>query len=323
MSFHKDLRILEELRVISYKVVGPEVIEELTKTRLGNFDDFLSLIHKYEVADYVKTLINASVSCEELYYRLVSNWLDNLRNLSRLMGASKHFIRFINYIHDGLVIRDLIKLFSEYPNISNTHYFIDNELINTVRSDGRVSSVLELGRSKLTKYVYDALLRSKDLLINEINLVDFETDVLSRYWREFITYASKLRPQVGLVKTLRVMRNIDLELINIRSCLIKGCDLRRLTSKYEHVLAKVLLKDLGRDPWLFDASTSLLRNLYPINVLAVTPLSYDTLLLYISKRFFESLVISNVMYLISNNLVDTYIRRYFGELRNVLKNALN
>ncbi len=321
MTFHTDIRLLEELKILLNRTADFTLLDKLSKSNIDTIDNLLNLISELNVSKHVKVIASTPIPSNEIFYKLNSAWISELNELTELMKGSNKVRRFLGYIKDKFTVNEIIKLLYEYPNVGEYYYFVDHDLITTLKSSDKVASILELGSNKLTKYVFDTLHKHEELRIGELNIKAVEYETLYRFWRSFIDFSKTLNPKIKLINCLRVMKDLELRIGGIRALLIKNVE-AVVANKFEYPVVKAFSLSKCKDSWCIDSIINLFSTVYSMRVLSTTPISYDTLLLYVVRKIFESSVLSSVIYMLLNGLGAPIIKKYFGELNNVLKSAI-
>ncbi len=314
-----DFSALCELRIRCLKVVDVKDVKKIIESEVTNVGDVLTSISSYDAVEYVysNVKLDRGLDVEAVFNELSSYWINELFNVLKI--ASADLVRFVKTYLTRYVVPQLIRGI-KYLQVGSSgrpkHIFkcLDYGL-SSVSDVNDIIKVVRGCREFDSAIVTEVLRSYADQELDEVDVRRLEKELDENYWSRLIVESYNLKGSINLHYAVRLLRDFHRFDMIFKQKSILGEDVSDLLKLYDYSIYRKIVRDLSIDS--YDYVSNMFKYLYISSILKYSPLSYDTLLYYMLAKEWEAITLSYIIYVFTNRLDPTYVRKSLKALVDV------
>ncbi len=311
-----DEAFLSRVRLKSYKVLTPDKLRYLSTSKIGSLTELLTVLQGLDVVSCLQSefKVGEQLPLDITYMKLIACWVNDLRKLIELFKPSSKVVDFTEAYVSKYFAYEFITALTE--GYSYRAVFLSEEIQNAISQSNYVYEILSrVGKlnKQFPTIVKDVLVKYREKRLKDLDryllLVEYEEMLYNRLTR----ILKDLHADPYAFECLNKIRSISLSKAVIREAFVRKEALKELTSfsvKERASLEKVMALN---NPHLLEEVLAFLPFLSCEKSLRTLPLGYADLLHFLILKDWESLILSNVVYIINlgygpENVVESFKR---------------
>ncbi|MEM2206225.1 MAG: V-type ATPase subunit [Sulfolobales archaeon] len=314
-----DFSALCELKLRCLKVLGIGDIRKVIESELTELNDVLTIVNDYDVVKcaYRNIKLEKGLDIELIFNELSRCWISEL--LGILDRASAELVEFVKTYLTKYAISALIRSI-KYLQVGGVvrpkHVFkcLDEGLLSSSSVED-VINVVRCCRDFNNSLITEVLYRYVNSKLEDVDVDSLEGELNKYYWDYLILVASRLKDSINLQYVLRILKGFHEFDVMLKRKLVLGEDISELSKRYDYASYKHVVRKLSIDS--YDYMSNVFRYLHMVSILKYSPLSYDIVLCYMLMKEWEALTLSYIIYLFTNGLEPTYVKKSLKALVDV------
>lgn len=314
-----DFSALCELKLRCLKVLGIEDIKKIIESETTELNDVLAITNDYDAVKcvYRNIKLDRGLDIELIFNELSRCWINEL--LSVLDRASARLTEFVRTYLVKYAISALIRSikYLQVGGVVRPKYVfkcLDDGLLNSSNVE-EVISVVRRCRDFNNSLITEVLYRYVDSKLEEVNVDSLEGELNKYYWDSLVLVASRLKDSINLQHVLRILKGFHEFDVMFKRKSVLGEDISELSKRYDYASYKYVVRKLSIDS--YDYISNAFKYLYMTSILKYSPLNYDIVLYYMLMKEWEALTLSYIIYVFTNHLEPTYVKKSLRALVDV------